>query len=31
MFTIVGSLLAAVCLVLYVMRRNARLSADDEA
>jgi hypothetical protein len=30
MSTTVLALLAVVCLVLYLMRRRARLSADDE-
>jgi len=30
MNTAVLSLIAVVCLVLYLMRRRARLSADDE-
>ena len=30
MNTAILSLIAVVCLVLYLMRRRARLSADDE-
>ena len=31
MFTIVLAVLASACLIMYFIRRSARLNADDEA